>query len=1453
MEYRRRGTNASAVATLQFKSCGHPGQLTENAGLQRLAAKNSGEYKTLLAFYMDHLNTLLAAYSRLGAETVNYPENPSRSIGQSTLDVSIRGAREKRSVGVWSKLRRRLLEAAVRLLYGARWIERARGLATESACRAALKQDPRNFHVLATLGRLLMRERRDAEAINIWHQAIALRPGARGPAYQLARALHRSRELLPAAQQYIRVLAIDPGHGKTIAAIEQVCVRLARTLPSRGGDALAAASIGTRLRDLHPDAAWLAGTLKAIAEAVASTAEAAAGRAPDVALPLFEAALELDERLPEALRGTARCLEQLGQPRQALSMWKRMARTHPDAVEPILQVDRLLALQRRETLEGRYGNGDEGGRETMLAGARSLLRRTGDRSAARFAMPLSPEEHDAVLTRARSLLTYPDDRVSLGMSEPLSSEEREDLLWQARVRIGAIGDAGLLSEERRKELLQQARARIASIDNTDRLSAAEREELLRQARMRIASVGAAGLLSEEEREELLQQARTRIAPIGAADPLSEEERAVLLQQARTRITPTGAADLLSEEERAVLLQQAQTRIASIGDVGHLSAEEREELLRQARARIASIGDVGHLSAEEREELLQQARARIAPIGDVSPLSAEEREELLQRARMRIASRGSGSVALAVDRSSPPPEAETIEALLDRAMIAYAARQLDVAQVSLQRILAMDSAEPDALSLLARIFIQRRRWSEARATLMALRTVQPDEAHSVVETELTTSGDEARLWLLMAEIDSASGRQEDVTRAIEHLAFAAEIDLATALGGARLSHKLGHVNEARSLYRRAFAAGPSENLSIEIARFYSSARLVEDAIVSWTALIDLKRVTIEAISQISRLNFSQSRFADLVEFVKSHADPLLREIAARPIAEQNTIMLVVTRYISGAMNSGNHAALRWLIDFLGKANVDGPVAHCLRARLFDSLGEKAAADAELRQAEAIDPRAPAIRVIVQAELCVHAVRYGLYGEAGKAYREIKAEVSMPNSAYGNNFRVLTAIKSHYPGEDVEFYPERLLQEILDDAAARPIGYEPVPLKTMMVVGSLGQGGGEKQTVTVARSLIGLGRVSDLYLAVRSIDRRPADDFFIPVIESSGLEWSVYGLNWQKATYVADCLPELEGRTRLATVINLLPHNLREELVRLSRLILDVRPQAVHIWQDMPVVALACLLCGVPSYFIHRGSLSPDYWQFNDYQWHTHFRPMQFMYRYFVERPGFFFLNNSQIGCQTDANWIGTSRDDRYRVVYNAVQFESLGENLGPNLEMRRQWGIPDSAPVIGGSFRIVPVKRPRLWMETAKLILESVPDAHFVIIGGGDMTDEVVEYAQQHGFAERFHLPGRVADVGAWYRVMDVMLHTSEREGIPNAIIECQHFGVPVVATDVGGIPEALDLGKTGYVIKDATAENYAAHVVEVLSNERWLSEARAAAPQFVHDRFSLMNVLSQLQGFYGWK
>lgn len=489
--------------------------------------------------------------------------------------------------------------------------------------------------------------------------------------------------------------------------------------------------------------------------------------------------------------------------------------------------------------------------------------------------------------------------------------------------------------------------------------------------------------------------------------------------------------------------------------------------------------------------------------------------------------------------------------------------------------------------------------------------------------------------------------------------------------------------------------------------------------------------------------------------------------------------------------------------------------------------------------------------IHAERALVFMRHHRYGEAQEAFA--LATPSDDTPLYDRRRRHLAEIAAFCPEAGAPLrYPECLIDVIMAEVAARPLSYQPEQRHLCMISGSLGQGGGERQTQTMLRRLQAEPGIERLSLLVRSVHLKPGDDFFYEAVRALPVAHLVYGRDWATPSDIAAVLPELANRPRLARAIALMPHNLREDIIRLCRALWDRRPAAVHIWQDMHAAALACHIAGVSRFFIHRGSLSPDYWAQTPYQTATHFRPMRHCYRRLLERPDFVILNNSRAGCRTDQAWTGWPAADRFRVVANAVDFTALGNDNRRNDELRQRLGITDPAtPLIGGAFRIEPVKRPLWWVEVARQILAAAPDAHFLIIGDGDMTPDVAAYAQSHGFAARLHLPGRVSNVGDWYRAMDIKLLTSEREGMPNAIIEAQHCGVPVVATDVGGVAEAIRDGETGFVVPGEQPASYAAAVIRILRDPGWHASARERARAHVQALFSLDAVVAQLMTLYG--
>jgi len=578
----------------------------------------------------------------------------------------------------------------------------------------------------------------------------------------------------------------------------------------------------------------------------------------------------------------------------------------------------------------------------------------------------------------------------------------------------------------------------------------------------------------------------------------------------------------------------------------------------------------------------------------------------------------------------------------------------------------------------------------------------------------------------------------------------------------------------------------------------------------------------------------------------HAEAIER----RPAKEQNFAVALTRQICRAAQRAKALDRLGEIEQAVRRHNAPSRLRLWIEASFAAARIAQSEALALLDTALLLPPLTMGVELDIHAERALLFMRYHRYGEAAEAFS--LASPVVVERCYRKPYEKLCDVAAVCPAASQPLrYPECLIDVIFDETAAAPLRYEPQARHVCMVTGTLGPGGGERQTETMLRRLRHDPRITALSLLIRSVHLKPNDDFFYGSVQAMGVDHAVYGLDWQTPSDIAALLPELAERSRLRRAIALLPHTAREDVARLCRELWNRRPQAVHIRQDLYAAALACVITGVPRFFIHRGSLSPDHWEHNTLQTETNIRAMRHCYRRLLERPNFLLVNNSTAGSHTDQAWTEWSDPTRFRVVYNAVDFARLGEDQGRNLGLRRSLGIPDDAPLIGGAFRMQPVKRPLFWAEAARLIREAVPEAHFLIIGDGPMAEDVAAYARDHGFGDRMHLPGRVSDVGAWYRAMDLKLLTSEREGTPNAIIEAQHFGVPVVATQVGGIPEAMQSGMTGAVVPGQSPAEYAQAAVRILRDPAWHAAARRCARDYVHRTFSLDCVVDQLIDLYG--
>ena len=164
---------------------------------------------------------------------------------------------------------------------------------------------------------------------------------------------------------------------------------------------------------------------------------------------------------------------------------------------------------------------------------------------------------------------------------------------------------------------------------------------------------------------------------------------------------------------------------------------------------------------------------------------------------------------------------------------------------------------------------------------------------------------------------------------------------------------------------------------------------------------------------------------------------------------------------------------------------------------------------------------------------------------------------------------------------------------------------------------------------------------------------------------------------------------------------------------------------------------------------------------------------------------------------------------------------------------------DGRPIIGWIARVTGVKNPMRALDVARVI----PSAHFVMAGGGDLLDEVKGAA-----------PSNVSVIG-WakaedlFGVSDLILSTSENEGMPIALIEAQLAGKPVVATDVGGVSEVIANHETG-LVTNKNAGSIAAALNSLILDTQKRTQMGALAASRARAHFSVEQMINAHVSLY---
>lgn len=211
-----------------------------------------------------------------------------------------------------------------------------------------------------------------------------------------------------------------------------------------------------------------------------------------------------------------------------------------------------------------------------------------------------------------------------------------------------------------------------------------------------------------------------------------------------------------------------------------------------------------------------------------------------------------------------------------------------------------------------------------------------------------------------------------------------------------------------------------------------------------------------------------------------------------------------------------------------------------------------------------------------------------------------------------------------------------------------------------------------------------------------------------------------------------------------------------------------------------------------------------------------------------------------------------KPEKIRVIYEGVDTDRFTPALKSG-GLRRELGIPESAPLAGLIASIKESKAPLDFIDAAAYCRKKLPEAHFIFAGTGDpiLASIIEERIGEHGLESCFTMIGYHPDMPRLLASLDIGVVSSIQSDAAGRIcLEYAASGTPAVVTDIGAYPEIIRHGKTGLVVPSHQPKQLGEAMFELLSDPDKRAEMGIAARKRAEAEFSKQRFIQQVEDIY---
>jgi glycosyltransferase involved in cell wall biosynthesis len=209
-------------------------------------------------------------------------------------------------------------------------------------------------------------------------------------------------------------------------------------------------------------------------------------------------------------------------------------------------------------------------------------------------------------------------------------------------------------------------------------------------------------------------------------------------------------------------------------------------------------------------------------------------------------------------------------------------------------------------------------------------------------------------------------------------------------------------------------------------------------------------------------------------------------------------------------------------------------------------------------------------------------------------------------------------------------------------------------------------------------------------------------------------------------------------------------------------------------------------------------------------------------------------------------------DKVLTLYNGLELDNIPHTNGTS-SLRSSLGITPTTPVVVTVGHIRRIKGIDVLVETAAKVAREVPDAVFLVVGRNSEPAHVRELEaliEKLGVQKNVRFLGETENIHPLLKMSNVFFLPSRSEGFSNALIEAMARGLPCVATRVGGNGEAIDEGRSGFLVENEDAATAADRIVWLLRNTAQAKKMGEAGREIVETKFTAEVMMERLIALY---